>query len=290
MYYGMIAALALVTLVGACDVAPLMDDKPAARAPARSASAQIKPTQESVAAVATSVEDLLKKGMAYADFRKTILARGWLPFYDPACKKNVGGVASICNELMELESCSSDGHCVMRFAHGPSRNTLRVSTYGDYTKWDTPAREAEMTVQSWDISTQDKQAFRASGAVACPAHEFDAFLKAFAQDKKIQKAFTRPLVKVAVLLDLGDEGYKNEETYISREDYEGFRLTHRSDGYHLVGDDGEVDPQPVKMEIKPETGGAFFVKVPYGTEGISYRFRSEDGCWYLAEDPEPSSP
>jgi hypothetical protein len=293
MHNRIIIALALTALISACDAAPPTDSQAMAAAPAVNESAPQPESSQPSNAAAQALEGVLKKDMAYADLRRAVLDKGWLPLMDPQCKENVGGVAAICNELMELESCSSDGHCMMRFAENSSQNVLRVATYGDYRKWDAPGREADMTVQSWESSVLKSESAVSSkngAATSCPSQKFEDFLKAFAQDEKLQAAFTKPLVEVAVLLDLDEEGYKPERMYVRSQDYKDFRLTHRPDGYHFVGGDGVVDSQPVPVEIASEAGNAYLVKVPYGTESVSYRFRSNAGCWYLAEDPEPPSP
>jgi hypothetical protein len=87
-------------------------------------------TAQAIIAEPQAVTKLLAEKMPYADLRRTVLSKGWLPLVDPDCKKNVGGVATICEEKPELEACSGDGYCRMNFEHMSGGQKLAVGTYG----------------------------------------------------------------------------------------------------------------------------------------------------------------
>jgi len=226
----------------------------------------------------------LFKDMAYADLRAQVLSGDWLPIQGFGCAENTAGQADICDELPELEACSSDGRCVMWFGNGATQTTLRVDTFGDYTKWKAGGGEALLNVRSWNFSPaspQDKQ------AAACPSGKFSEFLQAFASDARLQEAFTLPLVKVMQYSEIGGESI-SYPTFMKAAEYSGFRMTHAADGFHIVHRDGQADPVPTPIKIGAQDDGAYLVSYQYGmSEGNSYRFIQDNGCWYLAEDPDP---
>ncbi|MGO1003359.1 hypothetical protein [Lysobacter sp. CA196] len=130
----------------------------------------------------------------------------------------------------------------------------------------------------------------AAAPAACPAQGFDDFLKAYAGDAQTKTRFTLPTVKVVDLVDVGEDTQQRTEQ-VPAKDYDGFNLAYREDGFHVVDSAGAVDPKPVAVEVKAEPADAYFVRYQYGmSEGNSYRFVKRDGCWFLAEDPEPSAP
>ncbi len=90
----------------------------------RSASAQ------AVIAPPQAIDKLLSKNMPYADLRRIVMSKGWIPLVDPECKRNVGGTATICESSPELEACSGDGYCKMNFEHMSGGKKLSVGTYG----------------------------------------------------------------------------------------------------------------------------------------------------------------
>jgi len=129
-----------------------------------------------------------------------------------------------------------------------------------------------------------------AAAAACPAQGFDDFLKAYARDPQTKARYTLPTVKVVDLVDVGEDTQQRTEQ-VPGKDYTGFNLAYRDDGFHVVDSAGAVDPKPVAVEVKAEPADAYFVRYQYGmSEGNSYRFVRQDGCWFLAEDPEPSAP
>ncbi|WP_057917827.1 hypothetical protein [Lysobacter antibioticus] len=139
-------------------------------------------------------------------------------------------------------------------------------------------------------STPAAAAPAATAAAACPAQGFDDFLKAYAGDAQTKTRFTLPTVKVVDLVDVGEDTQQRTEQ-VPGKDYTGFNLAYRDDGFHVVDSAGAVDPKPVAVEVKAEAAEAYFVRYQYGmSEGNSYRFVRRDGCWFLAEDPEPSAP
>jgi hypothetical protein len=280
MHRKIIVTLALTALVSACDAAPSKDSQTAAM------PATHEPAQTQAPAATRAMEGVLKKGMAYADLHKAALAEGWLPLVDPLCKENVGGEAAICNQLAELESCSGDGRCLMRFAHGSDQRVLKVDAYGDYTRWSLSGESAVLNVRGWEFSPADGEAV----ASQCPSQNFADFLSAFAGDESVQRTFTLPLVKVMQYRDVGED-YETYPSYMSAADYTGFRIDRGADGFHIVDSTGKADPKPTPLEIKPEAEGSYYVSYRYGmSEGNSYRFQHQRGCWYLAEDPDAPSP
>lgn len=281
MHRKIIIALALIALVSACDAAPSTDTQIRAITPAGNRS-----TQPQASTAVRALEGVLKKDMAYADLRNAALAQGWLPLVDPLCKENVGGEAAICNQLAELESCSGDGRCLMRFAHGSDQSVLRVDAYGDYTKWSLSGESAVLNVRGWEFSPAEG----AAAVIQCPSQNFSEFLNAFAGADSVQKTFTLPLVKVMQYRDVGED-YETYPTYMSAADYSGFRIDRGTDGFHIVDSTGKADPKPTPLEIKPEAEGSYYVSYRYGmSEGNSYRFQHQRDCWYLAEDPDAPSP
>lgn len=214
----------------------------------------------------------LKKEMAYEDLRKTVLADGWLPLVTPECKENVGGEAKICDQQPEVEACSGDGHCNMLFAHNDGYSKLKVGTYGGLVKF-------------FEFSTLPID----NAAIACPSLDFEEFLKSFAKDKNVQTAFTQSLVKVTKYIDDDEKGYVESTIYFEKSDYHDFFLSYVKNNFFVVDSAGTLSPAPVFPEIKHESNDAYMVKLPDDPESSSYRFRKKNGCWHLAEDPEPAA-
>ncbi|MBX3713247.1 MAG: hypothetical protein KF800_14905 [Lysobacter sp.] len=250
---------------------------PAATPPAATPTPEAKP----------AIEAAFREGMPFAELRRQLLDAGWLPLRDPMCRENVGGTAEVCFELPEVESCSGDGYCNMHYASAAENRRISVTTYGPYGKWNAPGEESALAVRSWKASALPAAE---TAAPACPSTDFDAFLKAFASDEKIERAFTAPLVKVA---DLGGgvDGTDSVLLYAAGSDYADFNVVWRDGAFHFVGSDGAVDPAPLELQVEPQGEAARIVRYGYGmSEGNSYRFEQLDGCWRLTEDPEPPSP
>jgi len=154
--------LALVAFAG-CGQQP-SNEAVAPRAEAATiADPAAAPAAETSAPVATthSAPVALSEGMAYADLRKTVLAKGWKPKVDAQCKANVVGGNSdqvckdhpdqckVCDDVPELSSCSGDGHCLMNFERGAGE-TLAVSTYGEIADWNVSGTSSRLSVKWWD--------------------------------------------------------------------------------------------------------------------------------------------
>lgn len=104
------------------------------------------------------------KGMAYSEFRKIVLGRGWQPKPDEQCMANVVGgdykelcsehpelgLCRACAEVRELSSCSGDGYCLMQFRHDGFDKTLQVGTYGRIGDWNAPAAKSSLSVTGWE--------------------------------------------------------------------------------------------------------------------------------------------
>lgn len=120
---------------------------------------------------AADLDAVLKKGMAYGDFRKLILAKGWEPVVNPKCKANLVGegaddlcaknpqltVCKICDELPELDACSGDAHCLVRFRHPGATGVLEATGYGEVEYWSETGEDAGLQVTGWEfVESQDK--------------------------------------------------------------------------------------------------------------------------------------
>lgn len=249
---------------------------------------EARPPTATPAAPADETPDIaskFRKGMPYAELRSAFVDAGWLPVRDLQCEANIGGEARACDVLPETESCSTDGHCLMRFARVDG-GQARVDAYGPFEQWNMPGRQAEFAVKSWSFSAEPER----TAAVACPAGDFDAFLRAFASDERTRKAFTAPWVRVAELQS-DDSGDHARTVLVSGAAYDDFNLVHRDGAFHYVDHAGEVDPAALPVDVRPDGANAYTVRFQYGmSEGNSYRFEQRDGCWRLVGDPEPPSP
>jgi len=98
------------------------------------------------------IEPHLTKDMAYADLRNAALETGWTPVVNPECKKNVGGEARICEQVPELESCSGDGYCLMKFRKASTGRHFNVTTYGMQGDWNVPGADSRLNVIEWEFT------------------------------------------------------------------------------------------------------------------------------------------
>jgi hypothetical protein len=112
---------------------------------------QITGTDRTAGPRAEFLESQLTKGMAYADLRKTALTNGWVPLASPNCKSNVGGTALVCDQIPEVNACSSDGYCLMFFKHVDSGKRLSVTTYGPSDDWQTSGETSKLRVKHWGL-------------------------------------------------------------------------------------------------------------------------------------------
>lgn len=122
---------------------------------------------------------------------------------------------------------------------------------------------------------------------ACPAQDFEGFLKAYASDPLIRERFTAPVLKVADISEDGEGGYALVTRLVAAEDYDGFLLSYRNAKFGFIGDEeAEADDPRLPLIITLEPNGAYFVTFPDNVEAISYRFERHGDCWRLTEDPE----
>lgn len=180
MHRGIFAGALVMGLLTACNAAPPAGNAQAdegqtateateqsstadAQKAAASNNAGTNTQSDGKAAAATTVVAMLKNssessGPSYAAFRKVALAEGWSPVRSPDCATNVyggegppSGKPNICEALPEIESCSGTGLCEMRFEQKNSGKSLNVTTYGDYTLWNTPEEEHAFFVQGGEF-------------------------------------------------------------------------------------------------------------------------------------------
>ncbi|NJM77227.1 MAG: hypothetical protein HC852_17405 [Acaryochloridaceae cyanobacterium RU_4_10] len=200
----------------------------------------------------------LSKGKSYAEFRQSALSWGWAPVVDPNCKTNVGGTASICDERPEVESCSGDGYCILRFQHRIKDVALKVVTYAD-------------NIQSWQFTRSDRSSVTNSSG-AYPSQDFTQFLAAFSRAIFVLKEQYKDFTLV----------YKNGDFY--NIDSAGNIYS----GPLAVSSNPKPDRQRLNV-IKQ--GNDYFVKTLVNmSEGNSWLFKKTGDCWSLAEDPEAPSP
>lgn len=105
----------------------------------------------------------IRRGMAYADFRRSVLDMGWTPIVDAQCKQNVVGDdyaaqcaegadgCKACEELPELSRCNADGDCEMVFRHVGDENQMTVDTHGDLAARHARGDDATFDVTDWTI-------------------------------------------------------------------------------------------------------------------------------------------
>jgi hypothetical protein len=253
--------------------------------PAQPVEASTAPVQQDTSPAFVST---LSEGMPYARLREAVMAAGWVPLRDPACRENVGSEATACNVLPETESCSGDGVCTMRFADPADGRSLQVTAYGPYARWNQPGEEATFAVRSWALDTANPAAARA----ACAATEdFDAFLKRYASDEAVRKASTAPVIELGELYADAQGNDAARTVHIAASDYRDFDIVYRDGAFHFVDAAGAVDPSPLPLKIESPSPDIRLVRFVYGmSEGNAYRFENRNGCWTMTGDPEPPSP
>lgn len=115
-----------------------------------------------------ALEADLRRGMAYGDFRERVLAHGWTPRVAPDCRSAVAGgsaertcaahphlaVCTICDALPELQVCSSDARCLMRFQH-PRARDLQVRAYGEFAAWADTGDDPGLQLSAWSFVPPD---------------------------------------------------------------------------------------------------------------------------------------
>ena len=176
-WFAAAGVLVLVLLLAACKMpqtAESQEQPPAAPDAVTQESAMDSKDDSSIDGSRNAVvvlESGLRKGMAYGDFRKLVLVEGWEPVVNPQCKANLVGEdaeafcakkpqltsCKICDELPELDSCSSDAHCLVRFRHPGSASVLQATGYGEVEYWSDTGEDAGLQVSSWEfIEPQDR--------------------------------------------------------------------------------------------------------------------------------------
>lgn len=272
----LVPLLALVALTAAC--------KPSAPSPAEAAvapaeAAAAAPPPATVADV--ELPAMLKTGVGFPEARAALAAAGWLPLHDRAdCMGKLGGRSALCYSTPELASCD-DARCTLEFANADvmQRLSLMVGAPAGSDSDETPAFGA---VKSWALS--EIAATAPTGA--CPAADFDGFLKIFAADPLVRAQYTAPLVRVAQMVDRGDAGDQSQQTYVAAGNYTGFALSYRDGAWYPLVDASAPRPSPLDVRISAEDGGAHYVSVPGNVEGVSYRFERHQDCWRLTGDPD----
>lgn len=155
---GFLPALSLVVaaLLIACGGADALSTPQTATAARPSAS---------VSSDGRAVVSDLHPGMAYAAFRERVLAHGWTPRANPSCKTHlVGDDASavcartpqltacrLCDDLPELQSCSSDARCLVRFGHPDSVQDLEARAYGEIDAWRDTGNDDGLQITTWEF-------------------------------------------------------------------------------------------------------------------------------------------
>jgi hypothetical protein len=106
-----------------------------------------------------------QSGPSYTSVRAAALAEGWQPAAtsdsDCAGEGVIGYVGpndearNFCEVLPEIENCTSNGLCLMRFRQPASGRILEITTYGDYSAWGGPDQDAALYVQGGRIDGND---------------------------------------------------------------------------------------------------------------------------------------
>lgn len=111
----------------------------------------ILPTSN-ISVLAEILEVKLRQNISYDEGKKNLVDSGWqhenLPPYgyqetNPKVSSECYGDVNICNEYPEIDSCSSDGYCLMKF-YDHFRNQLFVTTYG-------PLLTSKLHIVGWTV-------------------------------------------------------------------------------------------------------------------------------------------
>ncbi|MGC1550453.1 MAG: hypothetical protein WA777_18180 [Rhodanobacter sp.] len=107
-----------------------------------------------------------KKIGTFVEFRKKLIADGWVPMtnphchdavkgnaYDEVCKKDPGDISCrVCDVVPEIFRSTSDGYNVMHYTKNGT--PLSVTVYGDMRDLDEPGRYAAgFVVSGWEYTT-----------------------------------------------------------------------------------------------------------------------------------------
>lgn len=138
--------LAVCLLSTACNANPPVDTNGPAAKPAST----------------ESLDGVVQKDMAYGDFRRVVLGRGWAPERDSLCKANLGAnqklcgsspeliICTVCDQMPELSAYSNQGLVVTHFKHGTRR--LTVTGSGSLSDWNVSGDKSRLGVSDWHIS------------------------------------------------------------------------------------------------------------------------------------------
>ncbi|NYZ61573.1 hypothetical protein [Luteimonas deserti] len=102
--------------------------------------------------------------MAYSEARALLVSGGWVPRVNPECRANLVGpnagefcaaapppvFCGICADVPELQACSSDARCLMRFSHPLSPTDLEIRAYGEIEYWAETGADAGLQVSTWE--------------------------------------------------------------------------------------------------------------------------------------------
>jgi hypothetical protein len=229
----------------------------------------------------------LVSGVPFAEARAAILGAGWRPIVTGACAENIGGDATVCRELPELEACSGTGagYCLMAFGSADATRELKLRTSGGHQGWAATGEAATVRLDRAELGLVGPSAGR-----TCGSSDFTTFLEAFAGDPAVRAAWTAPLVRVALRYDLGEDTLDVAALQRAVE-FNGFPVTHQGEAFHHVDANGVVDVAPLALRISEPDPDTRDVAFDYGmSEGNRVRFVRSDGCWLLVEDPDPPSP
>jgi hypothetical protein len=129
---------------------------------------------------------------------------------------------------------------------------------------------------------------RTPASDACPAADFEGFLRAFAADPQLRMRYTAPFVQVTDWIDADETQLGTETVSVARGEYADFKLRYRDGAYAHIEHAAKPDPIPVDPRITPAPGGYRVEYIFNMSEGNSWTFRRAGDCWQLSEDPDPS--
>ncbi|GAB3358188.1 hypothetical protein GCM10027430_28510 [Lysobacter tyrosinilyticus] len=124
-------------------------------------------------------------------------------------------------------------------------------------------------------------AVNANRGAQCPAQKFEEFLGKFANDVKVQRAFTRYPYVTTVYDSVDLEA-----------DPKVSRLTEAQVAFPVMLSDKELAEHGASMH--PERKSEDWYEVPTQSEGsgaytMTFTFRYQDECWYLTESIDAST-
>jgi hypothetical protein len=242
------------------------------------------PPQTDAGGAEASSPPRLRPGMSYAQTAAELADSGWLPLEDRvACIRDMGERGAACRRFPELQSCDREDACTLRYAHIGSADTISLTV---------PLMQSDAGLEFGELRAWKRTsiAWHDTAAASCPAHDFDGFLRVFANDDSVRAAYTAPLIKVGRLIDLGDAGYVKRVVLVLGSDYRYFALHFSNGNFYLQDTAGGIAAVAAKLEVIAEPGGAYLARVPGVSETVAYRFFTHAGCWRLSEAPEYPSP